>query len=143
MEDLTQLQSEMATTQLLESIAKICHVSILPIGSVGCPVSVIVAHAPSLRPRIYRESSENSEMDVDDIETEFADEELRISRALKEEELEEDMEENDENIEDEETELEDYLNVVDEGKRKEIVVVHEVEHLNHISSDVSLPKCSQ
>ncbi|KAI3722622.1 hypothetical protein L2E82_33664 [Cichorium intybus] len=32
MEDLTQLQSEMATVpmQLLESIAKICHVSILP-----------------------------------------------------------------------------------------------------------------
>ncbi|KAI3499359.1 hypothetical protein L1887_35156 [Cichorium endivia] len=38
--DLIQLQSKMATvsTQLLESIAKVCHVSILPIGSVGCPI---------------------------------------------------------------------------------------------------------
>ncbi|KAI3508270.1 hypothetical protein L1887_23276 [Cichorium endivia] len=60
-----------------------------------------------------------------------------MNREFKLEEMEEETErfEND-HVQDEETETEEEIPEHDEGKGKELVVIQEAEHLNHISPEI-------
>ncbi|KAI3516448.1 hypothetical protein L1887_15364 [Cichorium endivia] len=62
---------------------------------------------------------------------------IKMNREFKLEEMEEETErfEND-HVQDEETETEEEIPEHDEGKGKELVVIQEAEHLNHISPEI-------